>query len=52
MRELLTILDSITQKQKCLYVPRKQGGRDLLQLEAYAVEITKLLEYTDRRKIH
>jgi len=29
-----------------LYVPRKQGGRGLMQLEeAYAVEITKLVEY-------
>ena len=31
-------MDSITQKQ---------GGRDLMQLEAYAVEITKLVEYVD-----
>jgi len=30
--------------------PRKQGGRGLLQLEAaHAVEITKLLEYVDRK---
>jgi len=30
----------------CLYVPRKQGGRGLMQLEeAYAAEITKLVEY-------
>jgi len=29
-----------------LYVPRKQGGRGLMQLEeAYAVEITKLVKY-------
>jgi hypothetical protein len=29
-----------------LYVPRKQGGRGLMQLkEAYAAEITKLVEY-------
>ena len=34
-----------------LYVPRKEGGRGLIQLEAYAVEITKLVEYLDR-KIH
>jgi hypothetical protein len=33
-----------------LYVPRKQGGRGLLQLEAaHAVEITKLVEYVDRK---
>jgi hypothetical protein len=31
-----------------LYVPRKQGGRGLMQLEAaHAVEITKLVEYVD-----
>ena len=34
-----------------LYVPRKQGGRGLIQLEAaHAVEITKLLEYLDRKE--
>jgi hypothetical protein len=34
-----------------LYVPRTQGGRDLMQLEeAYEVEITKLVEYVDRKK--
>jgi hypothetical protein len=34
-----------------LYVPRKQGGRGLMQLEkAYAVEITKLVEYAHRNK--
>ena len=34
-----------------LYVPRKQGGRDLMQLEAaHAVEITKLEEYVDRKE--
>ena len=34
-----------------LYVPRKQGGRDLMQLEAaHAVEITKLVEYVDRKE--
>jgi len=33
-----------------LYVPRKQGGRGLMQLEtAYAVEITKLVDYVDRK---
>jgi hypothetical protein len=32
----------------CLYVPRKQGGRGLMQLEeAYAAEITKWVEYVD-----
>jgi hypothetical protein len=29
-----------------LYVPRKQGGGGLMQLEAYTVEITKLVDYT------
>jgi hypothetical protein len=34
-----------------LYVPRKQGGRGLMQLEAaHAVEITKLMEYVDRKE--
>jgi calcineurin-like phosphoesterase family protein len=34
-----------------LYVPRKQGGRGLMQLEEdYAAEITKLVEYTDCQK--
>jgi len=34
-----------------LYVPRKQGGRDLMQLEeAYTVEIIKLVEYVDRKE--
>ena len=32
-----------------LYLPRKQGERGLMQLEAaHAVEITKLMEYVDR----
>jgi hypothetical protein len=31
-----------------LYVPRKQGGRGLIQLEeAYIIETTKLMEYMD-----
>jgi hypothetical protein len=34
-----------------LYVPRKQGGIGLTQLEAaHAVEITKLVEYVDRKE--
>ena len=34
-----------------LYVPRKQGGRSLMQLEAaHAVQITKLMEYVDRKE--
>jgi len=34
-----------------LYVPRKQGGRGLMQLEAvHAVEITKFVEYVDRKE--
>jgi len=34
-----------------LYVPRKQGGRVSMQLEAaHAVEITKLAEYVDRKE--
>jgi hypothetical protein len=34
-----------------LYVLRKQGGMDLMQLEAaHAVEVTKLVEYIDRKE--
>ena len=34
-----------------LYVPRKQGDRGLMQLEAaHIVEITKLMEYVDRKE--
>jgi len=34
-----------------LYVPRKQGGRGLMQFEtAHAVEITKLVDYVDRKE--
>jgi len=34
-----------------LYVPRKQGGSGLMQLEeAYAVKIKKLVEYVDRKE--
>jgi hypothetical protein len=35
----------------CLYVPRKQGGKRLIQLdEAYIVEVVKLMEYVYRQK--
>ena len=40
-------------KSRCrsLVFPRKQGGRDLMQLEAaHAVEITKLVEYVERKE--
>jgi hypothetical protein len=34
-----------------LYVPRKQRGRDLMRLEAaHAVQITKLVEYVERKE--
>jgi len=34
-----------------LCVPRKQGGRGLMQLEAaHVVEIAKLAEYVDRKE--
>jgi len=34
-----------------LYVPRKQGGSGLMQLEvAHAVEIIKLAEYIERKE--
>ena len=32
------------------YVPGKQKGRGLMQLEACAAEITKLVEYIDRKE--
>ena len=47
-RKLLTIHGQHHPKVDVdrLYVPRKQGGRDLIQLEAaHAVEITKLVEF-------
>ena len=55
-RKVLTIPGQITQSQTKadldrLYVPRKQGGRGLMQLEAdHAVEMTKLMEYVDRKE--
>jgi len=52
-RKLLTIHGQHHPKADvdCLYVRRKQGGRGLLQLEAaHVVEITKLLEYVDRKE--
>ena len=55
MRKLLTIHRQHHAKADvdCLYVPKKQEGRGLMQLEeAYAVGITKLVKYVDRRKIH
>jgi len=52
MRKLLNIHGQHHPKAHVdrLYVPRKQGGRGLMQLEAaHAVEITKLVEYIDRK---
>jgi hypothetical protein len=52
-RKLLTIHGQHHPKADVdrLYVPRKQGGKGLIQLEAaYAVEIIKLVEYVDRKK--
>ena len=51
-RKLLTIHGQHHPKADVdrLCVPRKQGGRGLMQLEAaHAVEITKLVEYVDRK---
>ena len=42
-----------SSKDKCrsLVVPRKQGGRGLLQLEkTYILEVLKLMEYVDSRE--
>jgi len=53
MRKLLTIHGQHCPKADVdrLYVPRKQAGRGLTQLVvAYAVEITKLVEYVDRKE--
>jgi len=52
-RRLLTIHGQHYPKADVdrLYVPRKHGGRGLMQLEAaHAVEITKLMEYVDTKK--
>jgi len=52
-RKLLTIHGRHHPKTDVhrLYVPKKQGGRGLMQLEAaHAVEITKLAEYVDRKE--
>ena len=52
-RKLLTIHGQHHPKADVdrLYVPRKEGGRGLMQLEAaHAVEITKLVEYVDRKE--
>jgi len=52
-RKLLTIHGQHHPKADVdhLYVPRKQRGRGLMQLEAaQAVEITKLVEYVDRKE--
>ena len=52
-RKILNIHGQHHQKADIdrLYVPRKQGGRGLMQLEAAnAVETTKLMEYVDRKE--
>ena len=52
-RKLLTIHGQHQPKADVdrLYVPRKHGGRGLMLLEAaHAVEITKLVEYIDRKE--
>ena len=51
-RKLLTIHGQHHPKGDVdhLYVPRKEGGRGLMQLEAaHVVEITKLVGYVDRK---
>jgi len=52
-RKLLTIHGQHHPKADVdrLYVPREQGGRGLMQLEAaHAIEITKLVEYVDKKE--
>ena len=51
-RNLLTIHGKHYSKADVdhLYVPRKQEGRGLIQLEeAYVLEIMKLIEYVERK---
>ena len=53
IRKLLTIHGQRHSEADAdhLYVPRKHGERGLMQLEkAYAVEITKLEEYVERKE--
>ena len=53
MRKLLTIHGQHHPKADVdhMYVPRKQEGMGQMQLEeAYTVEITKLVEYVDRKE--
>ena len=53
IRKLLTIHGQHHPKADVdrLYIPRKKGGRGLMQLEAaHAAEITKLLDYVDRKE--
>jgi hypothetical protein len=53
MRKLLIIYGHHHPKVDvdCLYVPRTQVGRGLMLLEeAYAVVMTKLVEYGDRKE--
>jgi hypothetical protein len=52
-KKLLTIHGQHHPKENTdhLYVPRKQEGRGLIQLEeAYILEIMKLMEYVDRKE--
>jgi len=52
-RKLLTIHGQHHPKADVdrLYVPRKQGGRGLMQLKAaHVVDITKLVKYVDRKE--
>jgi hypothetical protein len=40
-----------TADSYCLYVPRKEGGRGLMQVEgAYIAEIIKLVEYVESKE--
>jgi hypothetical protein len=35
-----------------LHVPRKEGGRELMQIEgAYRAEVTKLMEYVESKEV-
>jgi hypothetical protein len=53
MKKLLTIHGQHHPRADVdsLYVPRKQKGRGMMQLEAaHTVEVTKLVEYVDRKE--
>jgi hypothetical protein len=52
-RKILTIYAHCHRRADsgCLYVPRKEGGRGLIQIEgAYIAEVVKLMECVDSKE--